>query len=107
MHGNINYLPAEAFESIEITTTHRDILYLFTPNNDGINDLWEIPDLADLGKCDVRVFNRWGKQVYANGNYNNEWDGTSEGKPLPEGAYPFIIKSENGGTITGTVNIVR
>ena len=105
--GNINYLPAEAFETIEVTTTHRDILYLFTPNNDGINDLWEIPDLTDLGKCDVRVFNRWGKPVYANSDYNNEWDGNSEGKPLPEGAYPFIIKTENQGTVTGTVNIVR
>ena len=105
--GNINYLPAEAFASVEIITTHRDILYLFTPNNDGFNDLWEIPNLAALGSCDVRVFNRWGKLVYANKNYNNDWDGTSEGKPLPEGAYVFIIDSENQGVIKGTVNIVR
>ena len=105
--GNINYLPAEAFASVEIITTHKDILYLFTPNNDGFNDLWEIPNLAELGRCDVRVFNRWGKLVYANKNYNNDWDGTSEGKPLPEGAYVFIIESENQGVIKGTVNIVR
>ena len=105
--GNENYLPGEAFYTIEITTTHRDVMYLFTPNNDGFNDLWEIPNLAELGRCDVRVFNRWGKLVYANKNYNNDWDGTSEGKPLPEGAYVFIIESENEGIIKGTVNIVR
>jgi gliding motility-associated-like protein len=105
--GNINYLPAEAFASIEITTTHRDVLYLFTPNNDGRNDLWEIPGKAEMGKCDVKVYNRWGKLVYANADYNNDWDGTSEGKPLPEGAYVFIIKSENQGVMKGTVNIVR
>ena len=105
--GNINYLPAEISSTVEVTTSHRDILYLFTPNNDGFNDLWEIHGMDVLGRCDVRVFNRWGKQVYANSDYNNEWDGTSEGKPLPEGAYPFIIKTENQGTITGTVNIVR
>ncbi|MBE0674642.1 MAG: gliding motility-associated C-terminal domain-containing protein, partial [Bacteroidales bacterium] len=105
--GNINYLEAEALASVEITTTHRDVVYLFTPNNDGYNDLWEIPGLAELGRCDVRIFNRWGKLVYANENYNNEWDGTSEGKPVPEGAYVFIIDTENSGVIKGTVNIVR
>jgi gliding motility-associated-like protein len=105
--GNINYLPDETTASIQVTTTHRDILYLFTPNNDGFNDLWEIPNLAELGRCDVRVFNRWGKLVYANENYNNDWDGISEGKSLPEGAYVFIIESENQGIIKGTVNIVR
>jgi gliding motility-associated-like protein len=105
--GDDNYLPAETLASIEIITTHANVMYLFTPNNDGFNDLWEIPGLADLGRCEVRVFNRWGKQVYASSDYNNSWDGVSNGAPLPEGAYPFIIKTENQGVITGTVNIVR
>jgi gliding motility-associated-like protein len=105
--GNSNYLPGEAFITIEVTTTHKDVMYLFTPNGDGFNDLWEIPTLSELGRCDVRVFNRWGKQVYANSNYNNDWDGTSNGKPLPEGAYMFIIETELNGKIKGTVNIVR
>jgi xyloglucan-specific exo-beta-1,4-glucanase len=55
----------------------------------------------------VRIFNRWGKQVYANSDYDNTWDGVSNGAPLPEGAYPFIIKTENQGVIKGTLNIVR
>lgn len=105
--GNINYLPSEVFASINITTSHTDILYLFTPNNDGFNDLWEIPNLTELGRCDVKVYNRWGKLVFADSNYNNDWDGTSEGRPLPEGAYVFIINSENQGVIKGTVNIIR
>jgi gliding motility-associated-like protein len=105
--GDQNYLPAEIFTDIEIISTHKDILHLFTPNNDGFNDTWEIPDILSYGRCDVRVFNRWGQQVYANKNYDNLWDGTSNGKPLPDGAYYFIIKTENSGTITGTVNIVR
>jgi gliding motility-associated-like protein len=105
--GDQNYLPAEIFADIEIISTHRDILHLFTPNNDGFNDTWEIPDIQSYGKCDVKVYNRWGQMVYANKNYDNLWDGTSNGKPLPDGAYYFIIKTENSGTITGTVNIVR
>lgn len=105
--GNQNYNSAEAFVSTEVYSTHKDIMHLFTPNNDGINDLWELPDMAAWGKCDVRVFNRWGKLVFADADYNNQWDGRSDGKGLPEGAYYFIIKSENSGMIKGTVNIVR
>lgn len=105
--GNVNYFPAEIFAEVEISTTHRDILHLFTPNNDGYNDTWEIPDMASYGICDVRVFNRWGKLVYANKNYDNLWDGRSNDGDLPDGAYYFIVKTQNSGTISGTLNIVR
>ena len=82
-------------------------MHLFTPNNDGINDYWELPDMDVWGKSNVKVYNRWGKLVFAKDNYDNLWDGTSNGNPLPEGAYYFVIKTENSGTITGTVNIIR
>ena len=105
--GDQNYTAAEIFVSVEIYSTHKDILYLFTPNNDGFNDYWELPDLPSWGKCDVKVYNRWGKLVFSDPDYNNLWDGTSSGNPLPEGAYIFIIKTQNAGTVKGTVNIVR
>ena len=106
--GDQNYNASEVFASTEVySSTHKDIMHLFTPNNDGFNDYWELPDLAEWGKCDVRVFTRTGKLVYANKNYNNDWDGTSNGNPVPEGAYYFVIKTEKAGDVKGTVNIVR
>ncbi|MBN1599329.1 MAG: gliding motility-associated C-terminal domain-containing protein [Bacteroidales bacterium] len=105
--GNENYFPAEARTSVEIISTHENILYLFTPNNDGFNDYWEIPELESYGKCEVRVYNRWGKLVFSSTNYHNEWDGASDGIHLPQAAYYFIIKTEKEGTIPGTVNIIR
>lgn len=105
--GNESYTAAEAIALVDIHSTHRDILNLFTPNNDGINDLWELPEINNWGACDVKVYNRWGQLVYSMNNYNNSWDGSSDGKNLPEGAYYFIIKTENSGDIKGTVNIVR
>jgi gliding motility-associated-like protein len=105
--GNQNYYAGETEVSVEIISTHKNILYLFTPNNDGFNDYWEIPDLESYGKCDVRIYNRWGKLVFSSPDYHNEWDGTSNGVNLPSAAYYFFIKSEAAGTITGTVNIVR
>jgi gliding motility-associated-like protein len=105
--GDQNYEAAEATATIEIKGSHKDIMNLFTPNGDGFNDYWELPKMDEWGKCDVRVYNRWGKLVYANPDYNNLWDGTSNGAPLPEGAYYFIINTENSGVVKGTLNIVR
>jgi gliding motility-associated-like protein len=105
--GNDDYQAADTSAVVQIYSTHRDIMYLFTPNGDGINDYWELPKLSEWGKCDVKVYNRWGKLVFSDPNYNNLWNGTSNGSPLPEGPYYFIIKTENAGIITGTVNIVR
>lgn len=105
--GDANYDAIEVFVDVEIYSTHKDIMYLFTPNNDGFNDLWELPEMNTWGNCDVKVYNRWGKLVYANKYYNNDWNGTSEGNPVPEGAYYFVIKTENAGVVKGTVNIVR
>lgn len=105
--GNSNYLAApDVTFTVTVTSSHPNILYLFTPNGDGFNDYWEVP-LSQWGRCDVKVYNRWGKLVYDNPDYNNLWDGTSGGNPLPEGAYYFIVKTENNGTVKGTVNIVR
>lgn len=106
-NGNENYGPAETTFEVRIITTHRNIMNLFTPNNDGFNDYWEIPDLVTFGKCEVKVYNRWGKLVFHSNDYHNEWDGTSNGEQLPSAAYYYIIKTENAGTINGTVNIVR
>jgi gliding motility-associated-like protein len=105
--GNENYNSAEAEISVEVTSTHENIMHLFTPNSDGFNDFWEIPDLESYGKCEVSVYNRWGKLVFSSSDYHNEWDGTSNGVNVPSAAYYFIIKSEAAGTITGTLNIVR
>jgi gliding motility-associated-like protein len=105
--GDQNYTSAETFATVEVYSTHKDIIHLFTPNNDGFNDLWEIPELASYGKCDVRIYNRWGKLVFSSPDYNNTWNGTSNGTNLPEGAYYYVIKTQNSGTITGTVNILR
>jgi gliding motility-associated-like protein len=105
--GDANYEPAETLVTVEVTSTHRDIMNLFTPNGDDINDYWELPEIDTWGRCDVRIFNRWGKLVFAQDDYDNLWDGTSNGNPLPEGPYYYVIKTQNSGTIKGTVNLVR
>jgi gliding motility-associated-like protein len=66
----------------------------FTPNGDGINDIWLVYDrdfcLAKDG-ASVQVFNRYGSKVYENNAYKNNWDGTYNNKPLPDGTYYAVI----------------
>ncbi len=105
--GDNNYDAAEATVTVEIISSHSNIMNLFTPNNDGYNDYWEITGIESFGTHDIRVFNRWGKLVFSSTSYENDWDGTCDGVALPSAAYYYVIKTEDAGTITGTVNIVR
>ena len=110
MSGDINgdgIIGSGESRLIDPQKDYPNINHLFTPNNDGINDYWILPDLDKYGISDVKVYNRWGKLVYSNKHYDNQWDGTSNGAKLPDGAYYFIIKTEKAGIISGTVNILR
>ena len=84
----------------------------FTPNGDGFNDRWLV---TNGGACTqqviAKVFNRHGELVYANDNYNNDWDGKYKGKPVPDGTYYYVLQYHliNRTTITvkADVTILR
>ncbi len=79
----------------------------FTPNDDGINDIWEWPDIEKYANSPLIIFNRAGQKIYEAESYNNSWDGTMSGKPLQADAYYYVIRSKGGGDIKGAVRIVR
>jgi gliding motility-associated-like protein len=87
--------------------TFDNIGSLFTPNNDGMNDYWYIPDIDQYGTISVQIYNRFGKLLYHSSAYKNDWEGTYNGSPLPEGSYYYIIKSSSKGIIKGVVNLLR
>lgn len=65
----------------------------FSPNGDGINDIWKIYDQFDcLSRINVAVFNRYGSKVYENRDYRNNFDGTYKGNPLPDGTYYAVVE---------------
>jgi len=85
----------------------------FTPNADGVNDLWVIPCLSLL-PGDAEVYNRWGQLVYRKENYDNSWNGThfQTNQDLPDATYYYIIKVTypmypNPIIYKGTVSIIR
>jgi gliding motility-associated-like protein len=75
---------------------------VFTPNNDGKNDVFEIVGLTP--KSRLIIVNRWGKVVFESNDYKNEWSGDSQAS----GPYYYLlIYSKNGLKYNGWVEIVR
>lgn len=66
----------------------------FSPNGDGVNDNYEIPCNDDNPEATLRVFNRWGVEVWrSEGHYLNDWNGTNmQGTRLPDGTYFAIYE---------------
>jgi gliding motility-associated-like protein len=88
----------------------------FSPNGDGVNELFIIKGLKVYKNAQLIVFNRNGQVVFDSGNgYKNNWDGSSSssmpgiGKDLPEGLYYYVFKpnAQNREDITGNVYIKR
>lgn len=88
-----------------------DIVDLFSPNGDGINDTWVVPFLDQYPDAEVSIYNRWGELLYESKNgYVDPWDGTYNGTNLPIGTYYYVIllnHPDSEEPITGPVTIVR
>jgi gliding motility-associated-like protein len=80
----------------------------FSPNNDGVNDLWNIDALFTYPESLIQVFDRYGQQVFQSTGYARPWDGTFGGSKVPAGTYYYIIDLKNGTPkLSGWVLVVR
>lgn len=80
----------------------------FTPNGDGVNDVWEIEYLDSYPEVRVDIFNRFGVRIYASIGYTKPWTGTLNGSDLPVGTYYYVIDPKLGiPAYTGWVTILR
>ena len=78
---------------------------VFTPNGDGLNDVWIIENIHQFPGSTVTVFNRWGKKVFEKTDYDNTWNGDD----LSEGTYFYTIdlNNPNNENKSGTFNLMR
>ncbi|HNQ20557.1 MAG TPA: gliding motility-associated C-terminal domain-containing protein, partial [Bacteroidales bacterium] len=80
---------------------------VITPNNDGINDFFQITNLEYYPNSQIKIYNRWGKKIYENEDYKGDWDGDNHS----EGTYYYIFRLNYGhGKIEeyhGTITIIR
>ncbi len=80
----------------------------FSPNNDGLNDTWNIPVLVAYPEFELTVFNRHGRAVFHARGSNKPWDGKYRGEEQPAGVYVYMLDLKDGSAIRkGTLTLVR
>jgi gliding motility-associated-like protein len=129
MDGSIIYTPDTDFcgemdsftymvmntEGVDVATVYVDVrcdeilvFNGFSPNDDGVNDIFFIDGLENFPENNLYIFNRWGNQVYLVDDYQNDWNGTWDGKPLPDGTYFYVLsymaRDENNEDIRRQIN---
>jgi len=63
----------------------------FTPDGDGINDVFEVFFNPALRSMDYKIFNRWGVKLFESQTPGKFWDGTYRGKPQNPGVYVYVV----------------
>ncbi len=82
----------------------------FTPNGDRFNEEWIIDNIQEFPEALIQVYNRWGELLFSSVGYNDPWDGTYNGQPVPVGTYYYIINLNDERfpeAYTGPLTIIR
>lgn len=75
-----------------IDMTKLEVPNAFSPNGDGINDVFRIKVTGYFLPEGLKIFNRFGQLVYETKDLNLEWDGNFKGYPLPVATYYWVIE---------------
>ncbi len=104
----------ESFDDITIQVYQAPEIYLpnaFTPNGDGLNDLYKGKPVGIREFKYLKIFNRFGQQVFYTTDFLNGWDGTFNGKQQNSGVYVVIASGiDYRGLVVerqGTVMLIR
>lgn len=85
----------------------------FTPNGDGLNDVFRITGLPveNITRFNFQVFNRWGQAIFSTSDIMEGWDGRSKGEYCSADVYSWVIFWEDSKktrvTNKGTITLVR
>lgn len=94
-------------------TTDFFIPNAFSPNGDGMNDVFYIPDFKTYTNIKLQVVNAWGQLVFSSDNYLNDWDGVANqgakaGQLLDAGTYYYVFSLPGfESSFTGYVYLSR
>ncbi|MES2397970.1 MAG: ice-binding family protein [Bacteroidota bacterium] len=105
---------ANNVSSIEPIPTDFFIPEGFSPNGDGINDVFVIRGILNFPENTFVIFNRWGNKIYETSSYKNTWDGKTTlglrvgGDELPIGTYFYVLDLKDGSDVfKGTIYLNR
>lgn len=83
----------------------------FTPNSDGVNDIFKAVVLDDITDFEMQIFNRWGRLIFYTKDPAVGWNGNDETLPVPIEGYVWTLRYKNGSGeekfSKGTVILLR
>ena len=83
----------------------------FSPNGDGVNDMYKMNNVEGFKLELLQVFNRWGELVFSTKDINQEWDGLYQNVEVPMGTYIYHLSGYNykGDKIvkSGNITLIR
>ena len=81
----------------------------FTPNNDGVNDYWQIQGVSENLQANslIYIFDRYGALMAQVDPTSHGWDGTYQGQELPANDYWFRVRLEDGREFNGHFTLKR
>ncbi|MBV6460533.1 MAG: hypothetical protein HJHJAOHD_00648 [Flavobacteriales bacterium] len=88
-------------------TAYLNLPTAFSPNADGQNDVFRVLGTKYVQSIELRVYNRWGQEVFYTNQKETGWDGTFKGQPAPTGVYAYTLVATlpNGEVITKKGNV--
>jgi gliding motility-associated-like protein len=102
-----------ASDSVLVTISCQALVFpnVYTPNEDGQNDLLRHETDCPLNSYKISIFNRWGDLIFESNDVLNRWDGKNKGKKCSEGVYYYImdyqLNSGDAKTKTGFITLLR
>jgi gliding motility-associated-like protein len=82
----------------------------FTPNGDGLNDIFRIPQAGMIQLKEFAVYNRWGLKIFTTSENSRGWDGNYKDRQSPAGVYTYSITGSVNGKVrnlSGTIILLR
>ena len=79
----------------------------FSPNGDGVNDYWSIPELDLLPDAKVFIFDRFGRLLKENIGNGFRWDGLINNIPAPVDTYWYLVKLNENESLRGNFTLMR
>jgi len=99
--------------SIRVTISESKLSFpnAFSPNGDGINDVYKAKEYQSLVEFHAYIFNRWGQKLFEWTDPAEGWDGTHNGSEVSDGVYYVLVKAKGGDgqtyNIRKDVNLLR
>jgi gliding motility-associated-like protein len=84
----------------------------FSPNRDGLNDVFKVLHGANVSEFNLEVYNRWGQIVFSSNDIKKGWDGTHKGQQQDAGIFVWVIRykvpnDNNRKVMKGALNLIR